>query len=66
MLVRDGFEQGLGVHDDVSHELTVSLPRKDVLNAFFTSPVEGMRHTILGGAEVRAYKCKAMVGRESQ
>ena len=45
-----GLSKGLGVHDDVSHELSVSLPREDVVNAFFASPVEGMRYTILGGA----------------
>ena len=65
-MVRDGFERGLRIHDDVSHELSVSLPREDVVNALFASPVEGMRYTIFGGAEKRVHKRNAMVGSESQ
>ena len=42
VVVRDRFKQGLGVHDDCSHELSVSLPRENVVNAFFASPVEGI------------------------
>ena len=63
---RDGFEQDLEVHDDVSHEFSVSLLREDVVNAFFASPVEGLRYTILGGAEERVHKCKTMVGSVTQ
>ena len=57
-MVRDGFNEYLGVHDDVSHELSVPLPRVDVVNAFFASSVEGMRYIFLGGS--------AIVGSESQ
>jgi len=42
VVVRDGFEQCLGIHDDASHVFLVSLPHEDVAREFFASPIEGI------------------------
>ena len=43
----------VGVHSNIPHEFSVSLPRENVVNAFFASPIERVRNCVLGGTEKR-------------
>ena len=38
----------MGVHSNIPHEFSVSLPRENVVNTFSASPVERMRNCVLG------------------
>ena len=40
--VRNGKEDGLGVHRDVQYEFSITLSRQDVVDTFFALPVESM------------------------
>ena len=40
-----------GVHSDIPNEFSVSLPRENVVNTLFASPVERMRDCVLSGTE---------------
>ena len=42
VVVRNGKEGGLGVHRNVPYEFAITLPRSDIVDAFFASPVESV------------------------
>ena len=42
VVVRDGIEGGLRVHRNVPHKFAITLPRKDLVDPFFPSPVGRM------------------------
>lgn len=49
IVVRDGEKRRLRVHSNVPQEVSVSLSRDDVVDAFLVAlPVEGMRGAVLG------------------
>ena len=49
VVIRDGEERRLRVHENVPHEFSVALSREDVVYALpIASPVEGMRDAVLG------------------
>ena len=52
-----------GAHSDIPHEFSVSLPRENVVNALFASPVERMRDCVLSGTEKRVQECKLVICR---
>ena len=65
-MVRDGEERRLGVHNNVPHEFSVTLPREDVVYALpIACPVEGMQDAVFGGTEKRVYQGEIMIGGES-
>ena len=65
VVVRDGEERRLRVHNNVPHEFSVALSRDDVVYALhIAGPVEGMRDTVLGGTEKRVHQGEIMVGSE--
>ena len=45
----------VGVHSNIPHEFSVSLPREDVGNMFFASPIARMRACVLGGTAERVF-----------
>ena len=40
VVVRNGKEGGLRVYHNVPYGFAITLPRKDIVNTFFASPVE--------------------------
>ena len=66
VVVRDGEERLLKVHNNVPHEVSVALSREDVVYAFpIACLVEGMRDAVLGGTEKSVQQGEIMVGSES-
>ena len=66
VVVRDGEERRLRVHNNIPHEFSVALSRKGVVYGLpIACPVEGVRDAVLGGTEKRVHHGKLMLGSES-
>ena len=66
VVVRDGEERRLRVHNNAPHEFSVALSRENVVNALsIACPVEGVRYGVFWGTEKRVYQGEIMVGSES-
>ena len=63
VVVRDGEERPLRVHNDVPHEFSVALSREDVVYVLpIACPVEGMRDAVLRSTEKRLHQGDIIVG----
>ena len=66
VVIRDGEERRLRVHNNVPREFSVALSREDVVCALpIACPVEGMRDNVFGGTEERVHQGEIIVGSES-
>ena len=66
VVVQDGEKQRLRMHNNVPHELSVSLSREDVADAFpLAYLVEDMLDAAFGGTENRVHQGEIIVGSES-